>query len=79
MAAYPHESYGQVFVVLRVTPPGGSERLPESAVALVKALWSAADAEAEVERLNASKRDDNSVYFWKAARLDRKAALAGAL
>jgi hypothetical protein len=78
MSAYPFESYGQVFVIMRVTPPAAADRLPESAVALVKALWSAAEAEAEVERLNRSKHDDGSVYFWKATRLDRKVAATGA-
>jgi hypothetical protein len=75
-AARPDQSHGQVFVILRVTAPAGGG-LPESAVGVVKAVWSATEAEAEAQRLNQTKRTDGSIYFWKAARLNRAAMPAG--
>jgi hypothetical protein len=67
-----------VFVILRVDTSPMGRSAPESAVALLKALWSEADAEAEVERLNRGQHERGSVYCWKAARLERRAAPVGA-
>jgi hypothetical protein len=70
--------YDRVFVILRVDTPSLRERGPETAVAVLKALWSEADAEAEVERLNRGNREHGSLYCWKAARLERRSAAMGA-
>ena len=77
MRADPFPQYDQVFVILRVDTASARERSPEAALALVKALWSAAAAEAEVVRLNQAGHDTGSVYFWKATRLERRFAQAG--
>ncbi|MGH2583484.1 MAG: hypothetical protein ACRDJE_01065 [Dehalococcoidia bacterium] len=51
MTASPYLYYDQVFVILRVDTSADQERAPGAGVALLKALWSEAAAEAEVERL----------------------------
>ena len=77
MTTIPYLQYDQVFVILRVGPTAGREGAPESGVGVLKALWSQAEAEAEVARLNQPHRDQHAVYFWKAARLERRVARAG--
>ena len=79
MRADPYPQYDQVFVILRVDTAAARERPPEAALALVKALWSAAAAEAEVVRLNQTNHDAGTVYFWKGARLERRVAQAATL
>jgi hypothetical protein len=71
-------TYDRVFVILRVDASPRGEGSPETAVAVLKALWSEADAEAEVERLNRGSHERGSVYCWKAARLERRSAPIGA-
>jgi hypothetical protein len=75
----PYLQYDQVFVILRVDPTAGRDGAPESGVGVLKALWSQGAAEAEVARLNQPHRDQRAVYFWKAARLERRVAQAGVL
>jgi hypothetical protein len=77
MATSTYSQHDQVFVILR-SDASTHERSPESAVALVKALWSQTAAETEVTRLNASAHEQGTVYFWKAARLERPAAVGTA-
>lgn len=72
-------TYERVFVILRVDAAARRERAPEHAVALLKALWSEAEAEAEVARLNQGNREQENVYCWKATRLERRLAPSGAL
>ncbi len=76
MRADPFPQYDQVFVILRVDTASARERSPEAALALVKALWSAAAAEAEVERLTQAGHGAGTVYFWKSTRLERRVAQA---
>jgi hypothetical protein len=76
MTASPYLRYDQVFVILRVNTSADQTSAPEAGVALLKALWSEAAAEAEVERLNQSNRERENVYFWKATRLERRLAQA---
>ena len=71
-------TYDRVFVILRVDPSAGEARAPESTVTLLKAVWNEAAAEAEVARLNQLNREHGSVYCWKATRLERWLAEAGA-
>lgn len=77
MTTTPFLRYDQVFVILRVDPTTGRDAAPESSVAVLKALWSQAAAEAEVTRLNQPRREQHGVYFWKAARLERCVVPAG--
>ena len=77
MTSTPYAQHDQVFVILRVDTAAGRERPPEPTVALLKALWSAMAAETEVARLNQLTREPGTVYFWKAARLERRRAPAG--
>jgi hypothetical protein len=76
MTTQRYAQYDQVFVILRVDTSADSRGAPETAVGLVKALWSAAAAEAEVARLTQLNRVPETVYFWKAARLERRLAQA---
>ena len=76
MTTTPYLNYDQVFVILRLDPTTGREG--EAGIGALKALWSQAAAEAEVARLNQPHRDQHAVYFWKAARLERRVVLAGA-
>ena len=77
MTSTPFLHYDQVFVILRADPATNREAAPEAGVAVLKALWSQAAAEAEVARLNQPRREQHEVYFWKAARLERRAVPAG--
>lgn len=77
MNATPYLQYDQVFVILRVDPTATREGTPESGVGVLKALWSQAAAEAEVTRLNQPHRESHAVYFWKAARLERRREQVG--
>ena len=77
MTSSPYAEHDQVFVILRADTSASRERAPATAVALLKALWSAAAAEAEVARLTELNREPGNVYFWKAARLERQRARAG--
>jgi hypothetical protein len=76
MTTTPYLHYDQVFVILRMDPTASREGALESGVGLLKALWSQAAAEEEVARLNQPHRDQHAVYFWKAARLERRVAQA---
>lgn len=78
MTTQTYQQYDQVYVIIRVDTSVSRERAPESAVALLKALWTEAEAEAEVARLNQPNREQGYVYFWKAARLGRQLVEAGA-
>lgn len=78
MTSNPYTLSDTVFVILRVEGAGDQERAPENTVHLLKALWSAAEAEAEVTRLNQAGKREHSDYFWKAVRLGRQPAIAGA-
>ncbi len=78
MMTEPTMAYDRVFVILRVDTSPSRERVPEAAVALLKALWSEAAADAEVERLNRGNREHGSLYFWKATRLERRPVAAHA-
>jgi hypothetical protein len=78
MTTTPYLQYDQVFVILRVDPTAGRDGAPESSVGVLKAFWTQAAAETEVARLNQPHRDQHAVYFWKAARLERRVAQAGA-
>lgn len=74
MTTHRYAQYDQVFVILRVDTSADTRSGPETAVGLVKALWNAAAAEAEVARLTQLNRVPETVYFWKAARLERRFA-----
>jgi len=76
MTTTPYLHYDQVFVILRLDPTAGRDGATEAGVGVLKALWSQEAAEAEVARLNQPHRDQHAVYFWKAARLERRVALA---
>ncbi len=65
-------TYDRVFVILRTDTSANQSKAPETAVTVLKALWSEAAAEAEVARLNQSAHEHGSVYFWKATRLERQ-------
>jgi hypothetical protein len=69
--------YDRVFVIMRVDASPRREQAPETAVALLKALWSETAAEAEVVRLNQPNRERGTLYFWKATRLERRLAPTG--
>ena len=77
MTSTPYAQHDQVFVILRAATAASREHAPATAVALLKALWSAAAAETEVARLTQVNREPGTVYFWKAARLERRVAPAG--
>ena len=77
MTSSPYAEHDQVFVILRVDTAASRARAPETAVTVLKALWSAAAAEAEVARLNQLNRAPGTVCFWKAARLERRLVPAG--
>jgi hypothetical protein len=77
ITSYPYPQYDEVFVIIRVEAAPDRPRTPESSVGLVKALWSAAAAEAEVVRLNQSQRAPDTRYVWKAARLARRPVAVG--
>lgn len=73
MTTSPYTHSDQVFVIIRTDAvPAGA--IPEISIHLVKALWTHADAETEVARLNQSSHDAGSIYFWKAVRLRRRTA-----
>jgi hypothetical protein len=72
MTSYPYPHHDEVFVIIRVETAPDRPRTPETSFGLVKALWSAAEAEAEVIRLNQSQRAPDTRYVWKAARLARR-------
>ena len=72
MTTNPYRQSDQVFVIVRVDTSASRESAPETSVALLKALWSEAAAEAEVVRLNQLNREPGKVCFWKAARLERR-------
>ena len=74
----PAMTYEQVFVILRVDTTTSRVSAPETAVAVLKALWSEAAAEAEVARLNQSNQERGYAYFWKSARVERRLAEASA-
>lgn len=76
MPASSYQQYDTVFIILRAIDPASGTRTPENAVALVKALWTQAAAEAEVVRLNQGNPEQGSLYFWKATRLERHPAPA---
>ena len=69
-------TYDRVFVILRTDTSANQSKAPETAVTVLKALWSEAAAEAEVTRLNQSAHEHGSVYFWKATRLEQQRAEA---
>jgi hypothetical protein len=71
MPTHRYAQYDQVFVILRADT-ANTHSAPETAVGLVKALWNAAAADAEVARLMQLNRAPETVYFWKAARLERR-------
>lgn len=77
MTTTPFLEYDQVFVILRLDATASREGGPETGIGVLKALWSQAAAEEEVARLNQPHRDQHAVYFWKAARLQRRAVPAG--
>jgi hypothetical protein len=77
MTTVPYLHYDQVYVILRVDPAASQEGAPETGIGVLKAFWSQAAAEIEVARLNQPHRDQHAVYFWKAARLERRAVPAG--
>lgn len=77
ITSYPYPQYDEVFVIIRVETAPDRPRTPETSFGLVKALWSAAAAEAEVLRLNQSQRAPDTRYVWKAARLARRPVPAG--
>lgn len=77
MTADGYSHHDRVFVILRIDTASIRERAPETAVALLKALWSQAAAEAEVVRLNQLNREHGNVYCWKAARLEQRLAQVG--
>ena len=78
MSSNPAVTYEQVFVILRVDTTTSRVGAPETAVAVLKALWSEAAAEAEVARLNQPSREPGYAYFWKSARVERRLAPIGA-
>lgn len=75
MTTQPYAHYDQVFVIMRTDASPTREQTAEAGINLVKALWTHAEAETEVARLNQSSHDAGSVYFWKAVRLERRAAV----
>lgn len=64
----------QVYVIIRSDTSATSGQSPEAVIGLVKTLWAYTEGESEVERLNQSSHYGGSVYFWKAARLERRVA-----
>jgi hypothetical protein len=74
MTASPYAHYDQVFVIMRTDASPTREQTAETGIHLVKALWTHTEAEMEVARLNQSSHDAGSSYFWKAVRLERRAA-----
>lgn len=74
MRTQPYAQYDQVYVIIRSDASVTVEQSSEAAISLVKALWTHTEAETEVARLNQSNHDAGSVYFWKAARLERRVA-----
>lgn len=73
MTASPYAQYDQVFVIMRADAAPTREQAVETGIHLVKALWTHAEAETEVARLNQSSHSAGSSYFWKAVRLERRA------
>ncbi len=78
MTVNPSVTYEQVFVILRVDTTASRVGAPETAVSVLKALWSEAAAEAEVARLNQPSREPGYAYFWKSARVERRLAQSSA-
>ena len=74
MTVDPFVTYEQVFVILRVDTTASRVGALETAVSVLKALWSEAAAEAEVARLNQPNREPGYTYFWKSARVERRLA-----
>ena len=71
-------TYDRVFVILRTDTSANQSKAPETAVTVLKALWSETAAEAEVARLNQSAHEHGTIYFWKATRLEQRLAEASA-
>jgi hypothetical protein len=46
----------------------------ENAIAITKVVWDMDTAQAEVARLNEVNKDKDCIYFWRAARLQRRDA-----
>lgn len=46
----------------------------KNAIAITKVVWDRDTAEAEVARLNELNKDKDCIYFWRAARLQRRDA-----
>ena len=71
MAADPYQAYDRVFVIIRLEAAPTQQPATTASVIVLKALWSEAAAEAEVQRLNQGAQD-GAQYVWKAARLERR-------
>ena len=78
MPSNPYAAAESVFVILHVERTSDPAAAPERTVRVLKALWSAAAADAEVERLNQASPERTGGYCWKVARLPQHPAPAAA-
>jgi hypothetical protein len=82
MARYPRSNkrFDQVFVIVRIDDP--EQATPDlidlmNRIAVTRAFWDEAAAEAEVQRLNALNGPKGAAYFSRLARLDRDTKHSG--